>query len=45
MRVRCLLMKLGLEMSEHHDLHTHLNRTRVFTGSPERMSVRTVGGR
>lgn len=36
----CLEMKSGVEMRESHDLQTHLNRRRDFTGSLERISIR-----
>ena len=44
-RVRLELMKAGLVIREFHDLETHLNRIRDFTGSLCRISSNTSYGR
>lgn len=36
----CVVIKLELLIKSLHDLHAHINRTRVFAGSLTRMSVK-----
>ena len=38
LRLRCVVMKIGLVMVEYQDLETHLKRIKDFTGSQVRMS-------
>lgn len=37
--------EIGMEMTEHHDLDTHLNWRRVLTGSLERRFIRAGRGK
>ena len=44
LRLRCVVMKIGLVMVEYQDLETYLYRTKDFTGSQVRMSNTTSSG-
>jgi hypothetical protein len=43
--MRCILTKKGSEMSEFHDLLTHLSCMREFTGRKDRTSATSSSGR
>ena len=44
LKLKCVVMKLGLVMMEFQDLETHLNLIKDFTGSRVRMSNTTSSG-
>jgi hypothetical protein len=43
--MRCILTKKGSDMSEFHDLLTHLSCMREFTGRKDRTSATSSSGR
>ena len=45
LKLKCVVMKIGLVNMEFQDLETHLNRNIDFTGSRIRMSYTTSSGR